>query len=268
MTTEEKAKAYDEALERAEIAYKDTDKHIKATIERIFPKLRESEDKRIGSVIYCIIRDNKEVKRILEGNGVSVDNALSYLEKQKEQKPNFDTHWENGSMMCMQKEQKPVNHKFTTWHRDVVYCAMCNKNLDEGLRCNLEVVYKTIKELVDRTPVVEEQKLTATINGEPIPTENLSVNIPLVEWSGEDEKMRNLAIEWAETMSGQCSFVNMNPTDFRKIATWLKFLRPSWKPSDEQMEALNFAITYFIHDTSYKNPTELRELYDDLLKLK
>lgn len=40
-----------------------------------------------------------------------------------------------------------------------------------------------------------------------------------------------------------------------------------WKPSEEQMNALNFAITHFVHYTNYKNLTELRELYDDLLKL-
>ena len=67
-----------------------------------------------------------------------------------------------GTIRCntneKQKEQKPINHNFTTFHRDVVYCAMCDKNLDEGLRCNLEIVYKIIKDIVDRTPVVEEQK--------------------------------------------------------------------------------------------------------------
>lgn len=47
---------------------------------------------------------------------------------------------------------------------------------------------------------------------------------PKQEWSEEDEKMRNLAIDWAETMSGQFSFVDMDPTDFRKIITWLKSL--------------------------------------------
>lgn len=46
------------------------------------------------------------------------------------------------------------------------------------------------------------------------------------EWSEEDEKMLNLAIEWAETMSGQFSFVDMDSTDFRKIINWLKSLRP------------------------------------------
>lgn len=41
MTNEEKAKAYDEALKRASIAYKDEDRHLKATLEMIFPELNE-----------------------------------------------------------------------------------------------------------------------------------------------------------------------------------------------------------------------------------
>ena len=36
-------KVYKEALERARIAHKDEDKHLKATLERIFPELKESE---------------------------------------------------------------------------------------------------------------------------------------------------------------------------------------------------------------------------------
>lgn len=41
MTEKEKAKAYDEALEKASAAHKDEDRHLKATLERIFPELKE-----------------------------------------------------------------------------------------------------------------------------------------------------------------------------------------------------------------------------------
>ena len=64
-------------------------------------------------------------------------------------------------------------------------------------------------------------------------------------WSEEDEKMRNLAIEWAETMYGQFRFVDMGSTDFRKIVAWLKSLRPSWKPGEEQMRDLEEAADNF-----------------------
>ena len=44
MTQEEKAKAYDEALKKASAAHKDEDRHLKATLERIFPELKEEDD--------------------------------------------------------------------------------------------------------------------------------------------------------------------------------------------------------------------------------
>jgi hypothetical protein len=47
MTQGEKAKRYDEALKAAIVASKDEDRHLKATLERIFPELKESEDERI-----------------------------------------------------------------------------------------------------------------------------------------------------------------------------------------------------------------------------
>ena len=44
MTENEKAKAYDEALKKASAAHKDEDRHLKATLERIFPELKEEDD--------------------------------------------------------------------------------------------------------------------------------------------------------------------------------------------------------------------------------
>ena len=44
LTIEEKAKAYDEALKKANAAHKDEDRHLKATLERIFPELKEEDD--------------------------------------------------------------------------------------------------------------------------------------------------------------------------------------------------------------------------------
>lgn len=80
MTQEEKAKAYDEALERAKVAYKDEDRHFKATLERIFPELQErenSENKRIS----------KEITQFLKQNNGWNKEWLNWLEKQGKQEP-------------------------------------------------------------------------------------------------------------------------------------------------------------------------------------
>ena len=38
-------KKYKEAFERARVAYKDEDRHLKATLARIFPELAKSEER-------------------------------------------------------------------------------------------------------------------------------------------------------------------------------------------------------------------------------
>jgi hypothetical protein len=86
MTQEEKAKAYDYAVKEAYIAYKDEDKHLKATLKRIFPELKESEDeltwltKYIEEEAYCLsmdIRDDEDRIKLKK-----LKKALAWLEKQ------------------------------------------------------------------------------------------------------------------------------------------------------------------------------------------
>lgn len=81
MTTEEKAKAYDEALKIATDAHKDTDKHLKATLERIFPELCESEDERIRQKLVWLLQQD-----ICPFPEEEVAQMVAYLEKQKNKK--------------------------------------------------------------------------------------------------------------------------------------------------------------------------------------
>ena len=81
MTEKEKAKAYDEALKKASAAYKDEDRHLKATLERIFPELHENKGERIKTAILNHLK-------IMWGNcqddvcGVHVEDAIDWVEKQ------------------------------------------------------------------------------------------------------------------------------------------------------------------------------------------
>lgn len=57
-------KAYKEAFDEATIAYKDEDKHLKAALERIFPVLKESKDKKIREGLSLCghkVGDNSEL---------------------------------------------------------------------------------------------------------------------------------------------------------------------------------------------------------------
>ena len=82
MTDKEKAKAYDEALKKASTAHKDEDRHLKATLERIFPELKDSNDKKIRNFIInelaCLrATDEKGSDRYEE-----LTNAIAWLKKQ------------------------------------------------------------------------------------------------------------------------------------------------------------------------------------------
>lgn len=83
MTQEEKAKAYDEAFERASAVYKDEDRHLKATLERIFPELKKNDDKKIKNAIL------NHLKKMWENCqddiwGVHIEDAIAWVEKQQD----------------------------------------------------------------------------------------------------------------------------------------------------------------------------------------
>ena len=85
LSIEEKAKAYDKALERARKHYKETpNKVYKAMLEQIFPDIEENEDKKIKEEIInyfrCQSKDEPTRKEIH-------NRWIAWLEKQGEQKP-------------------------------------------------------------------------------------------------------------------------------------------------------------------------------------
>lgn len=107
MTKEEKAKAYDEALKRAEAAIDiAADKDlVKGVATTIFPELRESEDERIRKVLVDMV--NRETGFT---GFPSQGQVLAYLEKQKERgEANFREGYLHG-FEDAQKEQKPTNN--------------------------------------------------------------------------------------------------------------------------------------------------------------
>ena len=89
--------------------------------------------------------------------------------------------------------------------------------------------------------------------------------LPQQEWSEEDNRHIKWCIEWLDS----AKMINNAPLDVENIKeqiSWLKSLRPqtTWKPSDEQMDALKSSA--YCQDK--KMSKVLFELYQDLLKLK
>ena len=80
LTIEQKAQRYDVAIERAIAAYKDEDRHLKATLERIFPQLKKSNDEKIRKklidLIYKVYANTSYI------TCVEHEDMLAWLEKQ------------------------------------------------------------------------------------------------------------------------------------------------------------------------------------------
>ncbi len=90
MSIEEKAKAYDEALERAR---KYMAKGYDVLMPEIFPELRESEDEKIRKVLLEYFNERNSYRDEDETfNGVPFSSIIDYLEKQKydRMKPIYD----------------------------------------------------------------------------------------------------------------------------------------------------------------------------------
>ena len=92
------------------------------------------------------------------------------------------------------------------------------------------------------------------------------------EWSEEDEKMKERLItrlNWI-TYNTRTDGTSPNITFFDEI-DWLKSLRPQphWKPSEEQMEALDKIIGYTLGDKRFypQDLPVIESLYNDLKML-
>jgi len=86
LTIEEKARAYDEALERARAINSGKDIDVEAgttTCEYIFPELKESEDEKIRKELIEHIKANQETDYVLFQK-FSPEDVIAWLEKQGE----------------------------------------------------------------------------------------------------------------------------------------------------------------------------------------
>ena len=88
-------------------------------------------------------------------------------------------------------------------------------------------------------------------------------------WSEEDEKMMDsilneLGQHYKACTSRDCPSVSFSFKAYQKEIDWLKSLRPSWKPSEEQMNKLKEVIYGLC---TCGNGPVLKSLYEDLKKL-
>ncbi len=234
---------------------------------------KESEDEKIREEIITYLRSCHEPY---------MKEWISYLERQKEQKPAFNdylkaTPTERRKMSMteiLEKEQKPKMIQWTGKNlKEVIDFTGKSPRFDEWFKSwddfeNYVHTHNDILKLFCEDGSYYEVPIGAWIVKTPD-----GYNTPScfrfiqksAEWSEEDEDMRYKA---SAVLNKLCAsneeFVWAHST-LVKVFYWLKSLRPQphWKPSEEQMDALKYALG----EGGKFNKAALESLYEQLKKL-
>lgn len=273
LSIEEKAKAYNKAIERLRNAFYNNNSRmceeyrnaVLKIIEPIFPELKESEDERIRKALVTIVTNTEPSLTMLYG--VDKADLIAWLEKQGEQKPadkvvkfnvgdkvyNIKNRFEctiesidDTTYYCDttnfdikdQNNWELVEKKHTEWSEEdernfyVIYGIIYNS-------CNAEDASRLIAWLKAIKARVQPQ--------------------PKQEWNEEDSRLINEVIELIDAGS-------LDRKEKDDYIERLKSLNPQkhWKPSDEQMDALESAI---VDSISSIQKHSLESLYNELKKL-
>lgn len=263
MTPEQKAKAYDEALEKAKqiIVEYDYDEHNNVFME-IFHELKESEDEKVRKWLISQLKIKSDDTN--SDLNIMINKAISWLEKQDEHAKFRDsiqvgdnvTRNENGVLVNLsrlnrvakkdekQGEQKPadkVEPKFKVG--DVMRTLQeAANNITSGLPVVVSIdeeYYHCTNELI----AIKDQ------DDYEYPPMNRAI-----AWSEEDEEFLRRAI-------------NATKDIYPMTANWLKSLKDrfTWKPSEEQIECLHDAINHY--QTNGYPASKLNELYEQMSKI-
>lgn len=235
LSIKEKAERYDEAIDDAKVIHKTIRKDLKPVIEQLFPELKESEDEKIRKDIIIVLE--REATRIFKETGsmpIWYDKAIAYLEKQGEKKP------------VVPKFRVGDFVKDTNYHGEPIYEIVGMDN--ECYICQ----YRGNKSMGDRGVMhfAFDNPYLRLVEQKP------------AEWSEEDKEILSQLIEHFDYKREFTEREDFN------IFLWLKALKSKiqaqWKPSKEQMEALNTASMLADNDG---DSVLLGRLYDELKKL-
>ena len=252
MTQEEKAKAYDEALERAKKLKEGFDGYNAnvAIIEQIFPELRESEDERIRKWIVNLLHE-------LHYNQTAQPMALKAIEWLEKQKEPENTSASVMAPSCWEVEQKPYEPK--NWPAD---------------KDNLTQEQKPAECIEDSVKFEEGFKTgreSGLRDGQKYVLNNLDSYglCKVAEWSEEDEKNCNRIIRFLEPHKTFFPTKEIKEEMQNWLKNRLKSLRPQphWKPSKDQMKVLLNAEGLLRADKRLAMAQKLAELYEQLKKL-
>ena len=258
MTIEEKAKAYDEALYKANELIRKMDtcsfRCIKEDIEDLFSHSVESEDERTRKEILDFIKsfwaDHKE-------SIPQISSWIAYLERQKEPhftKRNalFDKCVENCDPKIMKRVSDEVDEMLEKeqklyWKPTKTDVALLNKaiitnnTLTSTEREQLDIIRSRFGycRASNCNGIVQEKPNSATWNGDD--------GMKLTEWSEEDEeKINNISeiIEHCTAVPYSGGTLTLNKEYKKELQYFLKSLRPQPKQEIYQSVKHDLAIKF------------------------
>ena len=293
MTDKEKAKAYDEALEKAR-KYRDEEGFTE--MEDVFPELRESEDERIRKWLYDYISYCPNTNFAFY-DGIGKDAVLNYLEKQKKQKlvgnkKEEMTEFEQSvydlcPVLGIEEAKATASDLLELAKKTLLKTGkvVLTSNYPEG--CSFEDGFHLgynegfntkQKEQKPAEWGEEDEKMLHQVLRCLDPTlprakrEEIELWLkslrpqPKVEWSEEDKAIVNCIACWldgqfvTEAARKQClEWFNKHRRDFLNSS--------SWKPSEEQMSMLLAVINDPNNAGAESCQIALKSLYEQLKKL-
>ena len=275
-TIEEKAKAYDEAIEELrgllEGIHEEKCEIMEEDIIKIFPELKESEDETIRKALIEMVHDTTGDELWVD-YGIHKEETLAWLEKQGEQKTEVKyvyTKFQIGDTIVEIKPNgycQPVRVKYIG---DGAYSC----ESDDGKRSlSFPIINQDDYELVEQKHAWSEEDekklnyliallqnstmtnvaLSATNEGIEDFLKSLKNRVqpqPQQEWSKEDEMMWSSVLQDLQNIKDDNPIVNIAPE-----INWLKSIkdRYTWKPSSEQIEAIRLARSFVVDDFSEKS---------------
>ena len=285
-------KAYKAVLKTATQWIKDgcTDKE-RICLESVFPELRESEDEKIRKALVIMMKVPR--KEIFEAQGITKEQALAYLEKPKEQghicdSAQFEEGFKAGRESGLRDGQKYVLNNLDSY--GLCKPAEWSEENENNLELVIDCIYKFYPDPVMKYKLKEWLKSLRPVKQ---------------EWSEEDERIlkgiiglidhdqhygvsNNEMISWLKSLrplkdcsdcakhlegyiSGRSAAENKLLEQFGALVTpeGELHIKPRWKPSEEQMGALNYAYCELFkrEDVGHNILGPLQKLLDDLKKL-
>ena len=259
-------------------------------LETLIPELKESRDEQIRKAIIKSL-DMPFPEDNLPGTDVTYKEAVAWLEKQKD-------HFRDDTKMVEQKpaewsedyreEDIQTRFAFYTYKDDPSVLYLSNVFVEEtsrnhGFGTRILKAAEKAAEAIGAITICLKVKQDSPANawyrkrgygyvafedGYDWLEKNLEYLKPVKqEWSEEDTEM---IMKIISSLRGYiCTFdpdSKNHEAYIQKEIAWLKSLRPSWKPSEEQMAALKEASASWMNE-KMGNAELLQSLYDALKKL-